>query len=55
MARTKLRGLTWDHRRAIDPERRERMGALAKQRVARFQAKSVVPRIEQVYQELVRL
>jgi len=36
-----------------DPERRERMGNMAKQRVVEFQAKSVVPRIEQVYQEIL--
>lgn len=35
-----------------DTERRERMGAMAKQRVADFQAKTVVTRIEQVYQEV---
>jgi glycosyltransferase involved in cell wall biosynthesis len=37
-----------------DPPRRERMATLAKQRVAIFQAKTVVPRIEQVYQEVVQ-
>ena len=36
-----------------DPVQRERMGHMAKQRVVAFQAKSVVPRIEQVYQEIV--
>ncbi len=36
-----------------DPTLRERMSALAKQRVMEFQAKSVVPRFEQVYQELL--
>ncbi len=36
-----------------DPVRRERMGKMAKQRVVEFQAKSVVSRIEQVYQELL--
>lgn len=36
-----------------DPERRERMGALAKERVTRFQASSVVTNFEQVYQELL--
>ncbi len=36
-----------------DPERRERMGNMAKQRVVEFQANSVVPRIEQVYQEII--
>ncbi len=36
-----------------DPVRRERMGALAKQRVMAFQAKTVVPRIEQVYHEVL--
>ena len=37
-----------------NPVRRERMGNMAKQRVVEFQAKSVVSRIEQVYQELLR-
>ncbi len=37
-----------------DPARRERMGALAKQRVAEFQATTVVSRIEQVYQEVLQ-
>jgi glycosyltransferase involved in cell wall biosynthesis len=37
-----------------DPARRERMGALAKQRVVEFQASAVVPRIEQVYQEVLQ-
>ncbi|HLX57051.1 MAG TPA: glycosyltransferase family 4 protein [Ktedonobacteraceae bacterium] len=37
-----------------DPQRRCRMGTLAKQRVAEFQAKTVVPCIEQVYQEIVQ-
>ncbi len=36
-----------------DPGRRKQMGALAKQRVARFQAGSVVPLFEQIYQELL--
>ena len=36
-----------------DPMRREHMGQMAKQRVVKFQAKSVIPRIEQVYQEVV--
>lgn len=36
-----------------NPSLRERMGVLAKQRVVEFQAKSVVSRIEQVYQELL--
>jgi glycosyltransferase involved in cell wall biosynthesis len=36
-----------------DPAQRERMGMMAKQRVAQFQAKSVVSRIEQVYRKLV--
>ena len=36
-----------------DPIRRASMGAMAKQRAATFQAKSVIPRIEQVYQELL--
>jgi glycosyltransferase involved in cell wall biosynthesis len=35
------------------PERRERMGVLARQRVKRFQASSVVPLFEQVYRELL--
>jgi glycosyltransferase involved in cell wall biosynthesis len=37
-----------------DPALREHMGALAKQRVAEFQAKTVVPRIEQVYREVLQ-
>lgn len=36
-----------------DPERRECMKMVARQRVVEFQAKSVVPRIEQVYREVV--
>ena len=36
-----------------DPTRRCRMGMMAKQRVVGFQAKTVVPRIEQVYQEVL--
>lgn len=36
-----------------DPALRARMGTLAKQRVMEFQAKSVVSRFEQVYQELL--
>jgi glycosyltransferase involved in cell wall biosynthesis len=36
-----------------DPTRRADMGAMAKQRAATFQATSVIPRIEQVYQELL--
>jgi len=36
-----------------DPERRERMGKMAKQRVVEFQANSVVRRVEQVYQEIL--
>jgi glycosyltransferase involved in cell wall biosynthesis len=38
-----------------DPVRREHMGAMAKQRVVQFQAKTVVPRIEQVYGEVLHL
>ncbi|MFL5628816.1 MAG: glycosyltransferase, partial [Ktedonobacteraceae bacterium] len=38
-----------------DPAIRERMGALAKQRVMGFQAKSVISRFEQVYQELLEV
>jgi glycosyltransferase involved in cell wall biosynthesis len=38
-----------------DPARRERMGNMAKQRVVEFQAKLVVSRIEQVYQELLEV
>ena len=38
-----------------DPARRERMGVLAKQRTAEFQARVVVPCIEQVYQEVLCL
>ncbi len=36
-----------------DPARRNRMGMAAKQRVVEFEAKTVVPRIEQVYRELL--
>lgn len=36
-----------------DSALRERMGAQAKQRVIKFQAKTVVPRIEQIYQEVL--
>lgn len=36
-----------------DPERRECMKMAARQRVVEFQAKSVVPRIEQVYREVL--
>ena len=36
-----------------DPARGNRMGVAAKQRVIEFQARTVVPRIEQVYQELL--
>lgn len=36
-----------------DPTRRAAMGSMAKQRAATFQAKSVIPLIEQVYQELL--
>ncbi|MDQ2903850.1 MAG: glycosyltransferase family 4 protein [Chloroflexota bacterium] len=35
-----------------DPARREHMGCMAKHRVAEFQARTVVPRIEQVYEEV---
>ena len=38
-----------------DPVQRERMGNVAKQRIVEFQAKTVVPRIEQVYQELLEV
>lgn len=37
-----------------DPALREQMGARARQRVVQFQASSVVPRIEQVYQEVLQ-
>ena len=37
-----------------DPVLRERMGAMAKQRVVQFQARSVIPRIEEIYQEALR-
>jgi glycosyltransferase involved in cell wall biosynthesis len=37
-----------------DPALREHMGARARQRVVQFQASTVVPRIEQVYQEVLR-
>ncbi len=36
-----------------DPVQQERMGQIAKQRVVAFQAQSVVPRIEKVYQEVL--
>ncbi len=36
-----------------DPVRREHMGTMAKQRVVEFQAKTVVSRIEQAYQEVL--
>ena len=35
------------------PEQRANMGTLAKQRVVRFQAKTVISRIEQAYRELL--
>jgi glycosyltransferase involved in cell wall biosynthesis len=38
-----------------DPVLRERMGTMAKQRVVEFKASTVVPRIEQVYQEVLQL
>lgn len=38
-----------------DPDRRSRMGTLAKQRVVEFKAQTVVPRIEQVYQDITSL
>lgn len=37
-----------------DPARRNRMGIAAKQQVIEFQAQTVIPRIEQVYRELLR-
>ena len=37
-----------------DPARRNRMGIAAKQRVIEFQVQTVIPRIEQVYRELLR-
>jgi len=36
-----------------DPMLRERIGTMAKQRAAEFQARAVVPRIEHVYQEVL--
>lgn len=36
-----------------DPERREQMGLLAKQRVIQFQAESVISRFEQTYRDLL--
>lgn len=36
-----------------NPELRERMGANGEQRVVKFQARTVVPRIEQMYQEII--
>jgi glycosyltransferase involved in cell wall biosynthesis len=48
------RALQQAMQRLLDnPLLRERMGVLAKQRAVRFQAKAVVPRIEEVYQELL--
>ncbi|MFL5657747.1 MAG: glycosyltransferase family 4 protein [Ktedonobacteraceae bacterium] len=38
-----------------DPARRKHMGNIARQRAMDFQAKSVVPRIEQVYHELLEV
>jgi glycosyltransferase involved in cell wall biosynthesis len=35
-----------------DQALRERMGAVAKQRVVQFQAKTVVPRFEEIYREV---
>lgn len=40
-------------RMILDPDLRTRMGQAAKRRVLEFQAKSVVPRIEQVYRQIV--
>jgi glycosyltransferase involved in cell wall biosynthesis len=37
-----------------NPEQRKRMGNMAKQRAIAFRAKSVVPRVEQVYREVLR-
>lgn len=37
-----------------DPVRREHMGVLARQRVSKFQASTVVSRIERTYQEVLR-
>ncbi len=37
-----------------DPALRERMGQAAKQRASQFQASSVVPRIEHIYQEVIQ-
>jgi glycosyltransferase involved in cell wall biosynthesis len=36
-----------------DPGLRERLGAMARQKIFKFQAKTVVPRIEQVYREVL--
>jgi len=38
-----------------DPDLRERMGQAGKERFVRFQASTVVPQIEQVYSDIVRL
>jgi L-malate glycosyltransferase len=38
-----------------NPALREHMGNMAKQRIVEFQAKAVVPRIEQVYHELLEV
>jgi glycosyltransferase involved in cell wall biosynthesis len=37
-----------------DPSRRECMADMARRRVVEFQAQSVVPRIEQVYREVLQ-
>ena len=37
-----------------NPALRKHMGGMAKQRVVEFQARTVVPRIEQVYQEVLQ-
>ncbi len=38
-----------------DPAQREHMGRMARQRVMEFQAKAIVPRFEQVYQQLLEV
>lgn len=43
------------HHLLDDEALREFMGAMAKKRVVEFQAKTVIPRIEQVYQEIMYL
>jgi glycosyltransferase involved in cell wall biosynthesis len=39
----------------VDPARREHMGKMAQHRVTEFQAKSVVPRVEQAYHDVLTM